>query len=366
MKTPTKPSHLRTPGDVIAALPYLLGFHPADSLVLLILEGGSIAQTLRLDLPVARNDRRVADELALSLRGRTHTHAVAVVVGGGRGDPPELLPREHLVTQLTASLGYVGVRVTCAAWSPATSKGSPWLSYHDLGDQGVVPDPATTTIAARAVAQGLVTHQSRETLAATLTPDPPEALARRSLLLDQTAAEARIHDTDDSETMIRQRDLVRTAVARTRYRTVPLTDAEVADLAFALSDPWVRDASLADAISEHAEGAERLWIELTRASPTPERAEPAALLAFSAYVRGDGALALMAMDRAEEAMPGHRLTVLLRTALENGMTPTTVRGLAERAAAAEWFPKPPPTPSPKPTPHNTHPTHPTAPEPPVP
>ncbi|MEU6155456.1 DUF4192 domain-containing protein [Actinosynnema sp. NPDC047251] len=358
MTTPTKPSHLRTPGDVIAALPYLLGFHPADSLVLLVLEGGSIAQTLRLDLPATRNDRRVADELALSLRGRPHTHAVAVVVGGGRGDPPELLPREHLVEELTASLGYVGVRVTCAAWSPATAKGSPWLSYHDLGDQGVVPDPATTTIAARAVAQGLVTHRDRETLAATLTPDPPEALSRRSALLDKAAAEAEIGETEDSATMVRHRTLVKAEVARARSRTNPLTDQEVADLAYALSDPWVRDASLADAISDHAEAAERLWIELTRASPTPERAEPAALLAFSAYIRGDGALALMAMDRAEEAMPGHRLTVLLRTALENGMPPSTVKGLAERAAAADWIPKPDPDP-PLATPHPDTPDPPT-------
>ncbi len=339
MTTTTKPGHLRTPGDVIAALPYLLGFHPVDSLILMLLEGGVIAQTLRLDLPSTRNDRRVADELAMSLGDQSTTRAVALVIGGGRGDPPEHLPREHLVAELETSLGCVGVPVTCAAWTPATAKGAPWLSYHDLGEQGVVPDPATTTIAANAVAQGLVTHRDRESLAATLAPDPDGVLARRSALLDEVADQAEPPDYEDPRTMHRHRALVKAEVARAQSRGRPLTDLEIANLAFALSDLWVRDASLAEAIGPHSHGAEHLWTELTRGTPIPERAEPAALLAFSAYIRGDGALTLLALDRAEDAMPGHRLSALLRTALENGMSPTTVRGLAERVADADWFPK---------------------------
>ncbi|MBB5959990.1 hypothetical protein FHS29_006612 [Saccharothrix tamanrassetensis] len=329
---------LRTPGDLIAALPYLIGFHPVDSLILILLQGGLIAQTLRIDLPHTRNDRRVADELAMPLRGHPDLRVVALVIGGGRGDPPEDLPREHLVAHLEASLAYAGVPVTCSIWCPATAKGSRWVSYHDLGDTGTVPDPTTTAVAAKSVVQGFVTHRDRAALAATLAPDPAEALTRRSALLDQLAAEAEAHDYDDPRTMLRHRNLVRAEVARTKDRARPLTDQEIANLAYALSDLWVRDASLADAIGEHAIAAERLWTELTRATPHPEMAEPAALLAFSAYIRGDGALALMALDRAQEALPGHRLSVLLRTALENGMSPTTVRELAERAAGAPWFP----------------------------
>ena len=44
------------------------------------------------------------------------------------------------------------------------------------------------------------------------------------------------------------------------------------------------------------------------ASPDPEAAEPATLLAACALLRGDGALAGIVLDRAQQAWPGHRLS----------------------------------------------------------
>src|SRR5689334_15659614 len=42
---------LRTPNDVVAAVPYLFGFHPADSLVVLAVRERSLVLQLRVDLP---------------------------------------------------------------------------------------------------------------------------------------------------------------------------------------------------------------------------------------------------------------------------------------------------------------------------
>ena len=74
--------------------------------------------------------------------------------------------------------------------------------------------------------------------------------------------------------------------------------------------------------------AERLWLELTRSCPAPERAEPACLLAFYAYQRGDGGIASIALDAAEEACPGHALGKLLRGALSAGLPPEEMRALS--------------------------------------
>jgi hypothetical protein len=82
--------------------------------------------------------------------------------------------------------------------------------------------------------------------------------------------------------------------------------------------------------------AEQLWAALARETPDPEAAEPAALLAVSALLRGDGALANVALDRAERAWPGHRLTRLLRVAAEGGLRPSEVR--AWLTASAEPAP----------------------------
>ncbi|HEY0637743.1 MAG TPA: DUF4192 domain-containing protein, partial [Pseudonocardiaceae bacterium] len=103
---------------------------------------------------------------------------------------------------------------------------------------------------------------------------------------------------------------------------LPAGDDEVVRLAVALTDPVVRDRSMKLCLGETADAAERLWQALTRLTPAPEVAEPATLAAVSAYLRGDGALAGIALERAEEAWPGHNLSTLLRFVLAQGVPPS--------------------------------------------
>ena len=67
-----------------------------------------------------------------------------------------------------------------------------------------------------------------------------------------------------------------------------LRDDELARLAWALTDLRVRDTLYALAVGENAGQAESLWAQLSRILPEPWRVEVLALLAFSAYARGDG------------------------------------------------------------------------------
>jgi hypothetical protein len=328
------PPRLHDPGDLIAAVPHLLGFHPTDSLVLLVVERHDVALTMRADLPPPDHPGGLVERLVAPATRYPGATAVAVVVGGGSGDPPEDLPHDTLVDALDDALPAVGVPLVLAVWVRATAKGEPWFDYHDAGTSGTTPDPTSTTLAAATAARGHVTYASREAMADVLEPDPPEALARRAALLNRRATNP--DPPTDRAVLARGHDLVRAEVVRAADRKRPLTDEEVADLAHALSNPWVRDASLAHCVGEHAASAEVLWTELTRASPTPERAEPATLLAFSAYLRGLGSLASLALERAAEANPGHRLSELLREALDTGLPPDQLRVLAEQAAEADW------------------------------
>jgi len=70
-----------------------------------------------------------------------------------------------------------------------------------------------------------------------------------------------------------------------------LSDNDVIRLSRALADHRVRDTCLDFDELPDVAATERLWTALARATPAPERAEPACLLAFSAYARGDGVLA---------------------------------------------------------------------------
>lgn len=333
------PTRLRDPGDLIAAVPHLLGFHPSDSVVLLVVRDHDVTMTLRMDLPPPGVRHRVAARLIEPLARCRGDDAVLVVVGGGSSDPPEDLPHDALVDELDDALHEADVPLLLAVWTRATARGERWFDYHDVGTTGTVPDPSSTAFAAASAADGYVTYPSREALGDLLVPDPPESLSRRTALLNRLSADHPF--PDDATVPTRHLTLIHAEVLRAATRKRPLTDEEVADLAHALSNPLTRDASLAYCIGEHARSAEALWLELTRSCPSPERAEPATLLAFSAYVRGNGALAYMALDRAEESHPGHRLTELLRAALNAGLPPSQIRTLAERAAATDWTTPPP-------------------------
>ncbi|MDT4993731.1 MAG: hypothetical protein QOH97_3623, partial [Actinoplanes sp.] len=48
--------HLRGPAEIVAAVPYLLGFHPTDSFVVLAVHRDHLVSVLRLDLPEAGTD----------------------------------------------------------------------------------------------------------------------------------------------------------------------------------------------------------------------------------------------------------------------------------------------------------------------
>ncbi|MCC8245018.1 DUF4192 domain-containing protein [Saccharothrix luteola] len=169
-----------------------------------------------------------------------------------------------------------------------------------------------------------------------LLPDPQDVLARRVELLDDLhrrtdpTAEDRPAAPGQPSPRRSRFDLLHEHVLRAGDRTQPLTDREVADLAFALTNPLVRDACLSFAAGEHADRAEALWTELVRASPTPERAEPAALLAAFAYSRRDLDLTAAAVGHAKRSCPGHRLAELLGTALRNGVPAEALPELARQ------------------------------------
>ena len=108
----------------------------------------------------------------------------------------------------------------------------------------------------------------------------------------------------------------------------PLPDAELAELGCALNDVQVRDTLYALAVSETAGEAESLWALLARTMPPPWRVEALVLLAFSAYVRGDGPLAGVSLEAALRCAPDHRMADMLDTALQSGLRPEQIRELA--------------------------------------
>jgi hypothetical protein len=329
---------MRDPGELLAALPYLIGFHPRDSLVVVAFDGPSgrrVGLTQRVDLPPPEHASAVGDALARNVLLATAAGVAVLVVCG---DPPEsgavasgvAPPRSELVAVVTAALRGCGVAVRMRAWAAGTAAGAAWACYDECGCRGALPDPGASPLAATAVAAGVVVHPDRAELERLVAPVAPEVLRRRERLLTRavdTASRAAGTSAEGGggEDQGVAGAVVDAALADAAAGRLRLDDGRVLALALALSDPLVRDAALVRCAAPGAESGEQLWAALARETPEPEAAEPAALLAACALLRGDGALAGIALDRAEQAWPGHRLTGLLRTAWQVGMRPEQVR-----------------------------------------
>src|SRR5689334_21374521 len=82
------------PGELIAAIPGLLTFHPADSVVLLTYTGHrrvGLESVLRMDIPAREHVGEVAEQLRVVLRGHEATVVDLIVLGGAGADPPDRL-----------------------------------------------------------------------------------------------------------------------------------------------------------------------------------------------------------------------------------------------------------------------------------
>ena len=101
-----------------------------------------------------------------------------------------------------------------------------------------------------------------------------------------------------------------------------LTDLEVGRLVAAVRDIGVRDVAWSLMSREEARGHVDLWRDVVRRCPTDLLAAPASLLAFAAWLAGDGALAWCALDRSALADPDYSMAALVAHSLEQALPPT--------------------------------------------
>ncbi|MGW6375998.1 DUF4192 domain-containing protein [Rhodococcus sp. NPDC055112] len=316
------PVRIGDPGDLIAAIPAMLGFRPAHSLVLVCLDGGDcparVRAVMRHDLPdgtVGPLDREAIERMSLVCAREDIGAVIAVIVDAQRAAGMH----RAVVGELDLHLSGRGVVLVGALVVTEIVAGRPWRGLCGDPRRGRLPDPAASGVALAQVVGGRAIRSSREELEAVVAPHPERERARLAeLLRDRPARRSRPRD---------ELRLVLTRIAELASGQAPHLH-DLVDLTRALSNPRVRDALLSLAVTAEADAAEQLWILLARALPDPERAEPAALLGYSAYVRGDGPMAGVALVAALEANPRHRLAGMLDAALQSGMRPETVSGLA--------------------------------------
>lgn len=315
---------VRNTSDLIAVTPYLLGFHPSDSIVVIGTVGPAVCFAARHDLPAPGAD---GAEAIAALVAAQEPESVSVL---GFGPPARV---DHTVRALVQNLQTHGVRVL----QRVRITGGRWWSY-DCANPGCCPPEGNpvpsphSEIAASAVLQGQVALPNRQALVAQIAAvDGPQRDEMRQL-----TAQVCVRAPVSSDARRRAgRRLVR--VAEERYASGrTLTLRETAELGILLADPWV----FSHAVERTRDEAWRigLWTEVTRRVEPAWTAPAAALLSYSAWRAGLGSLARVAIDRALLHDPGHRFSGALDRLLAAGISHEFVDDLYESVDALSGRP----------------------------
>ncbi|WP_377641895.1 DUF4192 domain-containing protein [Oryzobacter terrae] len=330
---------LRGPDEVIAVLPYQLGYHPRDSVVAVALRGRTMGMVARADLPPEEH----AAEVATSLVGPLVRDGATSVVVVAWEEVPDT--STALTLALVEQLEGAGVDVVDVAVVRDGRRFSPICAERCCPADGEpLRDPTTVPAVAELVALGRAPLGSRDDVDRLVDPGPRSEVLGRVI-------ERRAHRSPG-----RRRWARAWAEVLADDPSVPVRDVALADAVLALADIHWRDGLLAwfspgvlalrqvdDEVVRHLratvpqgpspaeeEPAVRTdgpslplrLVALCRAVPDRCTAEAVAICTVAAHVawaEGDGAIARAALDRARRIDPEYRLAGLLGRLVDAGV-----------------------------------------------
>ncbi|MFB9963070.1 DUF4192 domain-containing protein [Sinosporangium siamense] len=314
---------LSSPVDILVAVPYLVGFHPARSLVVIGLTGeaphGQLCLTTRWDLPLPEDG---LDPLLPLLRREGVTQVIVVGYGPGALATPAVDAVRDLARE-------AGLHVRDALRTEARRF---WSYLCETAEccpaEGTPFDPTVSSVAVHATVNGLVALPDRAALEESVTGllDPVARTAMHEATATVAAdvrARLAMHPSPDGFAA----EFVAEGIARVHSSLaaaaegVCLDDLEAARLGLDLAVVRIRDEAWTLICEEEEQAHLLLWKDLTRRLE-PRFVPPAAsLLAMTSWRRGDCATAGIALERALEIDPTYSMANLLMHALCQLMSP---------------------------------------------
>ena len=308
---------LTSPQDLLASVPFILGYHPTNSIVLVALKEEEIGMAMRIDFPDDVDPDQI-DTLASHLvqEGADSALLIAYV-------PEAVFDSEFLLGPIRDAIAMRGIRLR----ESLEVRGDRWRSTicMDHGccppEGNVMPSKDGSRVVAEQVAQGRpLPYESMEELRASISPQPvDEELAKA---LDQV--EGIDYDGDFVVSMQREGALAINDLASEFAEKGISEDKDlIALILVRLHDLQVRDYAMGICSEENIETLWSMWRWLMRLAPGGYIAPVATLFSVASYERGDGALAQRALERALEDDPQYPLAKLLRRSFAAGWPPSS-------------------------------------------
>lgn len=313
----------RSPVDLLAVVPYAIGFHPEDSVVLLAFgpqaPGGSRRAGesfhARVDLPVIEHQQR---EIAQVLREVVRRHRIGMVglVLYTDDVAAAVLFADLLVPDLIRD-GVAVVDVIRVAEDRFYAVDNP-------EDPGTPYDLSTHPFTAEQVLTGRVVHENRNALVDSLigtdVEDAEAVAAAADAVVDELLAAGHAQG-ELGQLLVAQARWVQQEI-RSFLRAPEQIPAEVAGRMLVLvAFEALREVAWAEMTRAEAGVHVELWRDLTRRAPADLRSGAGGLLAFASWLAGDGALACCALERCFGENPDDRLAQHVVALIESATPP---------------------------------------------
>ncbi|MFF5444294.1 DUF4192 domain-containing protein [Streptomyces sp. NPDC012888] len=349
---------LRSPAELADALPYMVGFHPTDSLVMIAVHGeaGRFGGRLRLGIPTAPDEwedtaRDVAECLVRGSERRGAKPDGIVLFLCQDPEPGESAQRvmtrlRPLAQRIRLACGALDVPVMEAL---CISDGRYW-SYVCPDSRCCPPEgnplaaPGTSVMAAAATYAGLHVRGTLRGLQRRLEPLRGPAAEEQLAALDRAAAalvprilEGTSRQEVGAETLALAGTLLRRMAGAPpaaggtpadEWDDALLGHDEAAAVILGLQDREVRDIAAEWMEGEEAPPALRLWRALARRCVGAYREHSAAPLTLAGWVSwstGDEPTARIALTLALDVDPEYRFAQLLHRACNEGIDPEGLR-----------------------------------------
>lgn len=319
---------LSGPGDAVAIIPYLLGFTPTESLVVIALQGPRrrFGPCFRMDLETGAEAVSAQADYVLALVRHHQFDPVMVFAFSARAEPADTALSMVWAKLTGAGVGVLEViRADDFRWWSSSCRDPLCCS-----PAGTPYDLETSRVAAEAVLAGMARAPDRESLRAQFAP----------LSVDRIAAVAAA-----AAKVPRGRDpvpLVKAAMDNPR----PLSVDEVAQLAVAVQRVVDRDAAWSMMTRSNAAGHLELWRAVMQSVPDTLLPPVGALAAFAAWLSGRDVLASHAAERVLEVDRNYSMANLVVEALRASLNPNTWDTFNEGTAfvadrsPSSWTPRP--------------------------
>ena len=319
---------LTSPHDLLAAIPFLIGYHPENSLVMVALKADAVGMAMRVDMPT--DIAPESYDLLASHFVREGAEGAFIVAYVNEGTDPE-----PVLINTSAALMRVGIAIK-ESLIVCEGRYRSMLCYDSEccpATGNPVPDIDSSQIALEHVIAG---HPMPYASVAGLVQS---IAALPSSFADSWQSEVRqFWIESDSENLEELQQDGATAVVDLAGEYQLGRGSEdrelVARVIGRCSDIQVRDFALGSHDEESADGYWQMWRDLLLIAPRGFVAPIASIFAALAYERGEGALAHKALDRALVDDERYSLALLLRRVFTAGWPPESFR-----AMRAELHPK---------------------------